>query len=173
MKQTQSDYVVNINGVSHQVTFDLEHETVRIGDEEFKLDAVHESFPNHFSFLLNGKGVRATIAQLENQSEYAIQIGGSEYEAEVTSARESFLKSYISAASGIKNEGVIKAPMPGLIVKIEVAVGDRVEAGDGVLIMEAMKMENEIKAPVSGVIVSIDVQAGGAVEKNQRLLVIE
>ena len=60
--------------------------------------------------------------------------------------------------------------MPGLVLRIPVSVGEAVAAGQGVLVLEAMKMENEIKAAAPGVIVGILVQPGQAVEKGQILL---
>ena len=63
--------------------------------------------------------------------------------------------------------------MPGLVVKVEVAVGDRVTAGQGVVIVEAMKMENELKAPVDGVVARIAVQERQTVDKGTTLIVLE
>ncbi|MBL8996007.1 MAG: acetyl-CoA carboxylase biotin carboxyl carrier protein subunit [Gemmatimonadetes bacterium] len=60
--------------------------------------------------------------------------------------------------------------MPGLIVRVEVAVGDRVVAGQGVVVMEAMKMENELRAPAAGVVRAVHVEAGAAVEKGTALV---
>ena len=62
---------------------------------------------------------------------------------------------------------------PSVVMRVEVAVGDRVEAGQGVVIVEAMKMENELKAPAAGVVSRIDVAAGQTVEKGAVLLVLE
>jgi len=76
----------------------------------------------------------------------------------------------VGAKSG---EGVLKAPMPGKIVSIMVEEGAEVQAGDPVVILEAMKMENELKAPSTGRIKTIPVTAGQSVEKNEILLEIE
>jgi pyruvate carboxylase subunit B len=63
--------------------------------------------------------------------------------------------------------------MPGLIVRVSVQVGDRVEAGQGVVVMEAMKMENELRATATGVVKSVEVAAGMAVEKGTLLVALE
>ena len=60
--------------------------------------------------------------------------------------------------------------MPGLVVKVEVAVGDRIEAGQGVVIVEAMKMENELRAEAPGVVAHVHVRPGQTVEKDQVLI---
>ena len=73
------------------------------------------------------------------------------------------------AASG----QVLKAPMPGRVVLIEVAVGQRVSRGDGLVILEAMKMENEFRATGDGTVKEIRVQPGQAVNPGDVLLVIE
>jgi pyruvate carboxylase subunit B len=67
----------------------------------------------------------------------------------------------------------VVAPMPGLILKVEVEVGQAVKAGQGVVVVEAMKMENELKAPADGVVARIEVQPGQTVDKGATLLVLE
>ncbi|MDX1661862.1 MAG: biotin/lipoyl-containing protein [Gemmatimonadota bacterium] len=67
----------------------------------------------------------------------------------------------------------IRAPMPGLVLELAVAEGDRVAEGDGILIVEAMKMENEVHAPIDGVVVGLSVEAGQAVEQGAVLCRIE
>jgi len=69
-------------------------------------------------------------------------------------------------------EGDVTTPMPGAVVKIKVKIGDRVEAGDTVLIVEAMKMENEVHTPVSGVIEKIYVAEGDSVNPDEVLVVV-
>ncbi|MBA3522410.1 MAG: acetyl-CoA carboxylase biotin carboxyl carrier protein subunit, partial [Gemmatimonadales bacterium] len=64
----------------------------------------------------------------------------------------------------------LKAPMPGLVVRVQVAVGDPVAAGAGLVVLEAMKMENELRAGVAGVVRTVRVQPGEPVEKGQVLV---
>lgn len=64
----------------------------------------------------------------------------------------------------------IKAPMPGLILSINIKEGDEVQKGDVIMILEAMKMENVLKSPGDGVVKSIAVKQGDSVEKNQVLI---
>ena len=67
----------------------------------------------------------------------------------------------------------IHAPMPGLVVRVEVEAGQRVEKGQGVVIVEAMKMENELRAAEGGVVKEVHVRKGQKVDQNQLLVVIE
>jgi biotin carboxyl carrier protein len=79
----------------------------------------------------------------------------------------------MGANAAQKKRARLRAPMPGLIVRIEVEVGHEVKRGDGLIVIEAMKMENELKAPYAGKIKSINVLQSQAVEKNQVLLEFE
>ena len=65
------------------------------------------------------------------------------------------------------------ARMPGLIVKVHVAPGERVEAGQGAGAMEAMKMENELRVPAAGVVKAVHAKVGAAVEKGMVLIEFE
>ena len=67
----------------------------------------------------------------------------------------------------------LKAPMPGLVLKIEVEVGQTIKEGDALVVLEAMKMENVLKSPADVVIKSIGVTEGNAVEKNEVLIEFE
>ncbi len=66
----------------------------------------------------------------------------------------------------------VRAPMPGLIVRVEVAEGQRVDAGAGLVVVEAMKMENELRAPRAGVVQAVHVAVGQAVEKGAPLVTV-
>jgi len=72
-----------------------------------------------------------------------------------------------------KKEKELKSPMPGLVTAIEVKQGDLVVAGQGVVIVEAMKMENELKAKFDGKVKSIKVKEHQAVDKDEVLIVFE
>lgn len=77
------------------------------------------------------------------------------------------------SSMGESKEIIVKSPMPGLISKLNVKVGDSVKKGDGLLIIEAMKMENEIKSPIKGIVQNISVLPGQVVEKNSNLIIIK
>lgn len=76
------------------------------------------------------------------------------------------------AGNSSAGSGKVKAPMPGLIVKVMVSVGDRVEKNQVLLNFEAMKMENQLKSPASGEVKELKVNHGDKVEKGQVLVVI-
>ncbi|TAL68901.1 MAG: biotin/lipoyl-binding protein [Bacteroidetes bacterium] len=78
-----------------------------------------------------------------------------------------------SSASGTGSSGQIKAPMPGMVVKILVEPGTEVHKGDSLLIVEAMKMENALKSPIRGKVRNVIVKEGTAVEKDALLMELE
>jgi acetyl-CoA/propionyl-CoA carboxylase, biotin carboxylase, biotin carboxyl carrier protein len=96
-----------------------------------------------------------------------LQRGGASLTVEVVDPRRAALDQLGGAA-----QGTVVTQMPGIIVRVPVAVGGRVVVGQVVCVVEAMKMENEFKAPVAGVVASVGVEAGVAVESGTVLLVI-
>ena len=88
--------------------------------------------------------------------------------------RERFSELMASAEGGGRSgQSIVSAPMPGLVRSIQVSVGDTVEKGSTLLVLEAMKMENSITCAESGTIRSIFVEPGTSVEKGTRLLELE
>lgn len=80
-----------------------------------------------------------------------------------------------AAAATFQAEGkqTVSAPMPGKIVKVFVKVGDLVQEGQGLVVVEAMKMENELKAPKAGKVTEVHAKEGTAVENGAKLIVVE
>ena len=99
-------------------------------------------------------------------------------EIEVSGGKGNGKKKPATPASGTErprpsHQGCIATAMPGTIIDVKVKVGDKVEAGDGILVIEAMKMENEIQAPISGVVVGIHVKKGDSVAPDETLVEIQ
>ncbi|HET7598665.1 MAG TPA: acetyl-CoA carboxylase biotin carboxyl carrier protein subunit [Gemmatimonadales bacterium] len=98
---------------------------------------------------------------------------GERRELEVVDERTRYIRSLTAGPARAAGGGLLKAPMPGLVVRVQVEVGQRVEPGSGVLVLEAMKMENELRATGAGVVRAIRVRAGQTVEKGQVLAELE
>ena len=77
-----------------------------------------------------------------------------------------------AAPSGAAGSVVVKAPMPGTVVKIEVSAGQAVKAGDDLVYIEAMKMETPVKAPQDGTVATVDVAKGEAVDSGKVLVTL-
>jgi pyruvate carboxylase subunit B len=100
-------------------------------------------------------------------------VDGYRFEAEALDERTRLIRDLSAASAAPRGPAPIIAPMPGLIVRVSVKAGDRVEAGQGIVVMEAMKMENELRAMAAGVVKSVEVEPGTAVEKGTLLVALE
>ena len=92
---------------------------------------------------------------------------------EALDERTHAIRALSGAASAPAGPAPLKAPMPGLVVRVNVAVGDEVAAGQGLVVIEAMKMENELRAAAAGRVKAVRVAVGEAVEKGQLLVEME
>jgi pyruvate carboxylase subunit B len=96
-------------------------------------------------------------------------VRGARYDVSVEDERAHHVRSLVATAA-LPAGQVLKAPMPGLVVRVLVEEGQQVMAGQGLVVLEAMKMENELKASGAGVVRSVRAVAGSTVEKGQLLL---
>ena len=96
-----------------------------------------------------------------------MRVNGTIYTTETVDRFDALLKQLGMDKGSAGKVAEVKAPMPGLVLKIIAQAGTSVSKGDALLVLEAMKMENVIKSPTDGTIASIEVQQGKTVEKNQ------
>jgi biotin carboxyl carrier protein len=128
---------------------------------------------SRFHILKNQKSYLAELIEInEVEKTLKVKVNQGIYHLEITDQYDELLKSLglDNINKAIINE--IKAPMPGMVLKVLVKEGDLVKKGEGLLVLEAMKMENLIKAPADIKISKINVKSGHTVEKNQVLLVL-
>ncbi len=104
------------------------------------------------------------------RGQWSIGAGGDRWEAEVLDERARHIRSLAAAGDRPRGPAALRAPMPGLVVRVLVEEGQTVPAGAGVAVLEAMKMENELKAPAAGTVAALRVVAGEAVAKGQVLV---
>lgn len=116
---------------------------------------------------------RVVVQKRQGRGRYTLWVDGYRFETEALDERTRAIRDLSAASAGPTGPAPIVAPMPGLIVRVSVSVGDKVEAGQGIVVMEAMKMENELRATGAGVVKSIEVAAGTAVEKGTLLVALE
>ncbi|MDQ7024699.1 MAG: biotin/lipoyl-containing protein [Anaerolineae bacterium] len=121
-----------------------------------------------YSMIKDNKSIEVAVD--ENDGNYNVLLEGRLYEAQVLDQRAMMM---LGRKGGLKlDSGEIKAPMPGLIIDVLVNVGDDVNEGDTVIILESMKMQNELKAPRTGSVQSIQCKQGDTIDKNTLLLII-
>lgn len=122
--------------------------------------------------LLDGRPTTLSVESL-GRGRWALAPGGERREVEVLDERALHIRSLTSNSDRPRASPVLKAPMPGLVLRVQVIPGQAVDAGAGLVVLEAMKMENELKAAAPGVVKAVRVQPGEAVEKGQVLLDFE
>ena len=164
-------YIVTINGERIEVLRDDAEFTV--GDQQ--VSAVLEEIEGTPVRLLKiGHEVyRVIVQQQRGRGVYVLSIDGQRYEAEALDERARAIRDLSAANAVPAGPAPLIAPMPGLVVRIRVSVGDVVQAGQGLVIMEAMKMENELRARAAGTVKSIGAEEGLAVEKGAVLVELE
>ncbi len=140
---------------------------VQVGGTSVEADVV--AVAGQLSVRVNGKVVDLTTEGTPPELG-AIASGHRSY-VRVESER---LRAAEAAKKGAQggSEKVVKSPMPGRIVKLLVKVGDAIEAGAPLFVMEAMKMENEIKAKGAGTVLELHVATGDTVERNAKLVTL-
>ncbi|SHH65148.1 acetyl-CoA carboxylase biotin carboxyl carrier protein subunit [Winogradskyella jejuensis] len=138
-----------------------------------KLDLV-ETSKNQFHILQNNASVKAAILDSNfNAKSYSVEVNNNLYTVEIQDDLDQLISELGFEIGKAKQVNNIKAPMPGLILDINVAEGDEVAENDALLILEAMKMENVINSPRNGIIKSISVAKGETVDKNALLIEFE
>ncbi|MCB9739349.1 MAG: biotin/lipoyl-binding protein [Deltaproteobacteria bacterium] len=120
---------------------------------------------------VRSEGQRRLIRARDLGGEILLVEGGEQRRYTITDERARWLRG--AGGAGGAGGGEIRASMPGRVVRLPVAVGDVVEAGSVVAVLEAMKMENDVKAPVGGKVAEIAVAEGDAVEQKALLLRID
>jgi len=110
---------------------------------------------------------------LADGSRLSLTVGCEAYQVEVADERERRLRRTAAKAEGRAGRQEVSAPMPGRLVAVLVSVGEQVAAGQGLLVIEAMKMENELKAAAPGRVAEVRAVAGKAVNGGEVLVVIE
>ncbi len=126
------------------------------------------------SILFNNKSYTATIEEIDHKAkQMVVSINGSLRSIAISEPMDQLLASMGLDLKALQKVEPIKAPMPGMVLKVLVQPGQRIAKGDGLLILEAMKMENVLKASADATVKSINVQERTAVEKGAVLIELE
>lgn len=162
-------YVVTVNGEDHEVV--VEGESARADGQEMspvRLAAVEHT---PVGLLTIGDEVhRVVVRGASGRGRYSLWLDGFRFEVEALDDRARAIRELAGTQSGPTGPAPLVAPMPGMIVRVNVSVGDQVQAGQGLVMMEAMKMENELRATGAGTVTRVLVTPGTAVEKGALLL---
>lgn len=161
-------YKVNVNNADFEVQ--LNNGQIVLDGQDFDWD-ISQINENTFHIIKNSQSYRAEIVNVDHKAKkLTLKINENKYEVALKDRFDLLLEKLGMDMSASTKMNDVKAPMPGLILEIQVAEGDEVKKGDPVMILEAMKMENVIKADGDGTVKAIKVNKGDSVEKNQVLV---
>ncbi len=165
-----NDFIVRVNDTKMNVKI---LDEAQLSADEITYDYELLTVCNHSYILkLNNQVFDLTSEKLDSDV-FKVLISGIQFEVSVRTSLQDKAFKLIEATTGSQHHRIdVKAPMPGLILKIKKKAGDKVEMGESIIILEAMKMENDLKAPASGIIENIFISEGAAVEKGIKLFSI-
>lgn len=163
-------YVVEING--ERVAVELDGSTAVVNGEQFNVNL--QAIPGTPVRLVRiGEAVHRMTSRRQPQNgrgAYTLDVDGFRHEVITLDERMRAIRDLSAKNEAAAGPAPLKAPMPGLVVRIAVEVGDLVAAGQALVVVEAMKMENELRATVAGQVTAIRAVQGTAVDKGAILI---
>jgi len=139
------------------------------GDEKEYLVDAHQVQDSVWSILYGAESFEVDVQG--RHGEYEVLIEGDCYKFSLMNEQHKVLAR--AGGKGTVGKALVTSPMPGKVVKLLVGEGEEVQAGQGVIVVEAMKMENELKSAVAGKVREIFVKEGEVVESGAKLLLVE
>jgi biotin carboxyl carrier protein len=164
-------YATTINDKTYIIEINDDRKVV-VDGVEYAVDFESVSGQPVYSLLIDGHSYEAYVSESENEEGWQVLLRGALSTVRVEDERERRLRSAAGGVAAESGEYHIKAPMPGLIVAVQVSEGQAVKKGDILIILESMKMQNELKCPRDGSVTRVRVKAGEGVEQNQALLTV-
>jgi biotin carboxyl carrier protein len=161
-------YVTTINNKTFEVEIQRDG-SLLVNGERREVDFMSMG-PALYSILMDDQSHELVIEERDEDIEVLLR--GKLYTGTVLDERAQLMAARTGGLVNETGEMSIKAPMPGLVVIVPVEVGQAVQAGQTVIILESMKMQNELKSPRDGVVNQINVQPGQSVEQNKVLVTI-
>jgi pyruvate carboxylase subunit B len=161
-------YIVDLNGERQQV--EVDGESVHV-DSHTVLARLEEIEGTPVRLVTIGSQVhRVVVRRGATRGAYTLWVDGFRFDGEALDERTRAIRDITAESQKASGPASLNAPMPGLIVRVNVAPGDAVQAGQGLIVMEAMKMENELRASAAGIVKNVLVEPGKAVEKGTLLI---
>ena len=164
-------YQLKINGVDYKLEKDKGQLLINGKRENTDIQQLQ---PSVFHILNDLKSYNAEVVSFNRETKIAeIKINGTIYIVEAKDQFDILLDQLGMSALNTARVSEIKAPMPGLVLKLFVTQGAEVKKGDNLFILEAMKMENIIKSPADVTVKTVKIKPGDKVEKGQVLLIFQ
>jgi biotin carboxyl carrier protein len=164
-------YNVTVNNkTGFKIISSFDKNEIIIEDKKFHIEVIKDSL-DLIRLVFDGKTFEAQILKLNfEEKAVLLKINQNKYEVRLKDRFDILLEKLGMDSNISKKQNNIKAPMPGLVLKLLVEEGTPVKKGDPLIILEAMKMENILKSPSDVIVKRIAVSKGNSVEKNQLLI---
>lgn len=163
-------YIVSLAG--EEIEVEVDGDRVTVGRKSLMATFTSVAGTPLRQLLVDGQPSTLAVESVQ-PGRWGLTHQGERWDVEVVDERTRYIRSLTGGSAGRRGGGILKAPMPGLVLRVQVTPGQNVAAGTGVIVLEAMKMENELKAVGAGVVRAVRVSAGEAVEKGQVLIEFE
>jgi biotin carboxyl carrier protein len=166
-------YKAQLSDSEHAISLNIANIFAAADIDGRHYDIELRQLPGGEYLLINGSDVYKCRVErtLDSNNSFAVIARGVSYNVNIIDPKR--LRSARSSAAHDHGAAEIISPMPGKVVRVLVVAGAAVKAGDGIIVVEAMKMQNEMKSPKTGVVVSINAEAGATVNAGDVLAVIE
>jgi biotin carboxyl carrier protein len=163
-------YIVMLAG--RELEVEVDGDQVTVGGKRYAASLSSAPGSSVRQLLLDGRAESLAVDGA-GSGRWAVTSAGERWEMEVLDERARHIRSLTGGGSQARGPAALKAPMPGLVVRVQVEAGATVSVGSGVVVLEAMKMENELRAASAATVRTVRVKAGEAVEKGQVLVEFE
>jgi len=163
--------IISENQSEVEISADGSHVSAVVDGRPYELQ-LNTAQNGNLLLLHEGRVFSCSVdGRLESGGQVDVTVGASRHAITLIDPKR--LRSALAVGGPGEGTARITAPMPGKVVRVLVEAGQQVAAGDGVLVVEAMKMQNEMKSPKSGTVASLNVEAGATVNGGDLLAVIE
>ncbi|NNE09733.1 MAG: hypothetical protein HKN20_14325 [Gemmatimonadetes bacterium] len=167
-------YYTTLNGERREIEIQENNGAyiVTLGDRTYSIDCEELASGLYLSLLVEGRSYTVETKRSEGANRWLTRFGGDFLEVIV---RTELQERAAARRAEVKATGpwTLASPMPGIVIQLPHAVGDRVEKGETVAVVEAMKMQNELPAEIDGVLTAIHVKQGTAIETRGLILTVE
>ncbi|MDT8436403.1 MAG: biotin/lipoyl-containing protein [Gemmatimonadota bacterium] len=163
-------YFVTVDGTTREV--EVADGRIRLDGKEIAAHLASLPGSDRRHLRVDGGSVGLFARRDRDGESWVLELEGRTFRAIVEDERRRRVRELASAGRPAALQVEVRAPMPGLVVRIEIGTGDRVEEGDPLVVVEAMKMENELRAPAAGRVAEVRVEPGRTVERDEILVVL-
>ncbi len=162
-------YHIKVNN-KDQYDVELDRNSISINNEISPI-AFEQLDASNYHAILNNKSYSIECVMIDHENKNVqLKVNGNLYQCNIKDQFDDLLKQLGLDNLSAKKINEVKAPMPGLVLKVLLNEGESFQKGDNLIVLEAMKMENILKAPSDGTIKQIKVKPGDKVEKNEVLI---